>query len=287
VGRSAASQRAGRAPSKPSRRDAAGRATRGARDRGPLIPEPDLRGPKVLLGIGWAGVIVVGVLAGPIILALVLAPFAASAAAQAAQSWRRVRGRHRPASQAAFAAAGVVVLGAAFGVPGLIAASLVAAVGAAAWATTIATSRAGDEAAGSDIVLTLACAAVPAAAAVGPVILRTNGLVAALVMVTYALAYDAAAWVIGSGSRHRWVGPLAGMACIASITLGVGSVFPQFKGNSAWELGFLAAVLTPLGPIVAGLVVGDRRSRIPAVRRLDSLVLLGPVWAFAAARMGV
>jgi len=235
----------------------------------------------------WAIGSLIVVLVGPVVTALWMAPVAAAAAAQAARSWRRTSGNHRPASQPAFAAAAVVVLGAAFGVAALIGAALVAAVGAAAWATVIATREEGDSASGSDVVLTLVCAFLPAVAAVGPVILRSNGLVAALVVMTYALVYDAGSWVIGSGSRHRWIGPLAGMACIGSITLGVGSVFPQFKGDSAWQLGVLAAVLAPLGPVAASLLVGDRRAPMPGIRRLDSLVLLGPIWAIAATRLGV
>jgi hypothetical protein len=46
-------------------------------------------------------------------------------------------------------------------------------------------------------------------------------------------------------------------------------------------------VLAPLGPAVASLVVGDRRVPVRALRRLDSLVLLGPIWAIAASRIGV
>ncbi len=73
------------------------------------------------------------------------------------------------------------------------------------------------------------------------------------------------------------------MACIASLTVGIGSIFPQFHGDSAWKLGVLAAVLAPIGPAAASLVLGDRRKRVPALRRLDVLVVLGPVWAIAAA----
>jgi hypothetical protein len=240
-----------------------------------------------MLGLVWAFGSVVAVLLAPTVLALWMAPVAAAAAAQLARTWRRAPGGRHPVPEASFVAAGLVVLASALGVTAFVVAALVAAVGAAAWATNAATRRAGDAASGVDVVLTVLCAAVPAMAAAGPILLRGNGLVAALVVVTYALVYDAASWVIGSGSRHRWIGPLAGIACIGSITLGVGSIFPQFKGDSAAELGILAAVLAPAGTVVASLVLGDRRARVPALRRLDSLVLLGSVWALAAAHLGV
>jgi hypothetical protein len=42
-------------------------------------------------------------------------------------------------------------------------------------------------------------------------------------------------------------------------------------------------VLAPFGPLAASVILGDRDARAPALRRLDSLLLLGPVWAWLAA----
>ena len=47
--------------------------------------------------------------------------------------------------------------------------------------------------------------------------------------------------------------------------------------------GALAMVLAPLGPLAASVVLGGRDAPAPALRRLDSLLLLGPVWAWSAA----
>ena len=270
-------------------RGAEGRRPRAAEpapedDRPPLIPPPDLAGPKVVLGIVWASLTAAALLAGPVVLGLWFAVVAGLAAVQAAWSWKRHPSR-RPVPPAAGAAALLSVLGACFGPLGFAAASLAGLVGAATWATVVATRRSGADAPGGDVIFTLACAAVPAAAAAGPVLLRGHGLVAALVLVIYALVHDASAFLIGAGARRPWEGPLAGVASIASVTLAVAAIFPQFKGASPWELGILAAVLTPLGPVVSGFVVGSRRARIPALRRLDSLVLLGPIWALAASAL--
>ena len=38
---------------------------------------------------------------------------------------------------------------------------------------------------------------------------------------------------------------------------------------------------------VQQFLLGDRRKRVPALRRLDVLVVLGPVWAIAAAALHV
>jgi len=279
-----------KAPARPRVR---GRSAREGRDErtdqseaGLIYPAPDLHGPKVLAALVWAAGTIVAVLIGPIALSWWLAPVAAAAAAQATRTWNR-RPQSKPLPAAAFVGAGFTVLCAAFGVAALVAGAVLAMVFTAAWATTAATRDAGDAASGVDVLLTVVCAAVPAAAAVAPVELRAHGLVAALVLVTYALTFDVAAWVMGSGSRHRWIGPLAGMICIASLSVGFGSIFPQFHGDSAWKLGALAVVLAPIGPGAASLVLGDRRKRVPALRRLDVLVVLGPVWAIAASALHV
>ena len=43
--------------------------------------------------------------------------------------------------------------------------------------------------------------------------------------------------------------------------------------------------LCPLGPVAASALMGDRATPVPALRRLDSLLLVGPLWAFAAAAL--
>jgi hypothetical protein len=252
-----------------------------------LLPTPAVGGPKVVVALVWAAATMGAAVIGPVVLALWLAPVVAAAAAQAARTWRRAGRRSRPVPQAAFTAAVVIVLAAAFGPYALLAGVLVAAVGSAAWATAIATRRAGDLASGGDVTLTLACAALPAAAAAGPVLLRAHGLVAVVVVLTYVMVYDAGSWIIGSGSRHRWTGPLAGAACIGSVTVGIAGLVSQHNGASAWELGALAAVVAPLGTATASLLLGDRRLPVPALRRLDSLVLLGPLWALVASGLRV
>jgi hypothetical protein len=237
--------------------------------RGPLLPVPDLAGPKIFLGLLWALGTFAAVLLGPVLLALWMAPFVVLAAAQIARTWKD---EHHPLPAAAMGGAAVIVLLSPFGLIVFAVGVAAGVVVAAAWAS----SRQ------SDVLRTVTSALVPAVAAAGPVLLRSHGLVAALVLVTYALLYDAASWVVGSGTRRHWLGPLAGMACIASVTVGIAGVFPQFKGTSAWDLGVLAMVLAPIGPVVATLALGSR-ARVPAWRRLDSLLVLGPLWALAAA----
>jgi hypothetical protein len=239
------------------------------------MPSRERQEPAVsaLLGVVWVVVTGIALASGAVTLAIWLAGVAGLAAVQAGRSWRHDKDRH-PGAYAAGVGAAVVVLGSAFGVPGFVVGAVGGLVAAGAWASST----------GADVALTTACAAVPAAAAAMPVLLRaTDGLVPALVLLSYATVFDLASHIMGTDAKWRWEGTVAGMACIGSVTLGVAAIFPQFKGNSPWELGLAAAVAAPLGPLVANRVVGSRGARVPALRRLDSLTVLGPVWAVAAA----
>jgi hypothetical protein len=256
------------------------KADAGGRRRA-LFPTPDTRGPKVVLGALWAVAAIGTLVIGRVPFALLMAAVAGAAAAQAARSWRHATPPRRPLVPAALAAAVVAVLGAAGGPVAFTAMAVLALVGAAVWAW-LATG-------GSpvDVGLTLACAAVPVAAAAGPVLLRGSSLEVPFILMTYALLYDAGSWVVGSGSNHRWLGPLAGVVWVVPVTMLVAALGLQFRGASTWELGALAAVLAPLGAGVATVLLGDRRAPAPALRRLDSLILLGPIWSAVAAHLRV
>jgi hypothetical protein len=54
-------------------------------------------------------------------------------------------------------------------------------------------------------------------------------------------------------------------------------------GHGALTLAVVTAVLAPLGPPSASVLVGDGRRPARFVRRLDTLLVLGPVAAWAAA----
>lgn len=211
---------------------------------------------------------------GPVWLAPWMALVAAAAAVQAANSWRH---RHRPpAALVAGIGAGVPVLAAAAGpVP-----ALVAGVGMVVLTFLNGLVPGGRH---TDPLLTVGIAAAVGLAATSPVLLRGEGLVPALVLFAFAGAHDAAAYVVGSGSATWWEGPAAGMVSIGAVTLAAAAVLvPPFRGASPWLLGVLAAVLAPLGPYAGTALLGERRARVPALRRLDSLLLLGPVWTLAA-----
>jgi len=241
-----------------------------------LAVVPRVVGPHARLGFAWAVLSVVAVLLGPVALALVLAPAAAAAGDQAAASWRS-RSR-RPARPVAAAGAGLLVLAAAAGplAIGVTAALLVGLLGLS--------TLAGRDDHHADRSLTAVIALAVGLAGAAPVLLRHQGLVAVFVLLAFVHVYDTSAYVVGTGASSVWEGRVAGIASIGAVTLAVAAVLvPPFRGSSPWVLGALAAMLAPLGPCAGSALLGDRRVRAPALRRLDSLLVLGPLWALAAA----
>ena len=244
-----------------------------ARVRG-LTVRPEVVGPHARLGMVWAVVTAAAAVAGPGWLAAWLAPVAALAAAQAARSWRREP--RRPTLGVVGLGSGALVVAAA---GGWVAAAVTAVVCVGlAFAQT--QSRAGRRA---DALLASAIILVIGLSGAAPVLLRHEGTAPALALLALAAAYDVGAYVVGTGATGIWEGPAAGTACIGSVTLAVAAAFsPPFSGASPWLLGALAAALAPLGPLVGTALMKDRTAPAPALRRLDSLFVLGPLWGVAA-----
>jgi hypothetical protein len=266
-----------------------------------LVVQNRVVGPHGRLGVAWAAVTLAALLAGPGWLALWLAPTAALAALQAARSWRP---RRHPSPAVAAAGAGLMVAAAVRG-PGhtAVAAGLVVAGAAAAriWGSHATAGGRAEPARRSSrgspqrvhastqpvhFFLTAVIGVWMGTAAAAPVLLRRDGLVTAFVLLSFAAAYDTGAYLVGTGATSAWEGPAAGAAAIGAVTVAVAAfLVPPFGGLSPWALGGLAALCAPLGPLAGNALVGDRgrRAHLPFVRRLDSLLVLGPVWSAAVA----
>ena len=61
-----------------------------------------------------------------------------------------------------------------------------------------------------------------------------------------------------------------------------GVLVPPFRGPSPWILGGLTAALAPAGVVAVSRLVADPHAPVQGARRLDSLLLVGPVWAVLA-----
>lgn len=254
----------------------------------------DINGPRVRWGLVWFLVTIIAAAAGEGLLALVMAGAAALATDQvlrlhdldaATRAGARPAGllsdpRRLPAvlSSATLplaASAGVDTLAAAL--PAVMVVILVQRL------CTTAVQPARARAVG-DVALAVAAAVGPGLAAAAPVVAAGFGAEAAVVVLLLVCAYDAGDFLVGSGSSTSWEGPAAGIVAVAVVTFAV-SVLPlrPIDASAAYALGVLTCVLAPLGPPAASLLIGNGRRPARFVRRLDSLLILGPLLPYALA----
>ncbi len=220
----------------------------------------------------WAVVTFVVAGMGVVAIALWYALVAATAAMQTAGSWRKQK--REPALQVAAAGAAILPLAAAINVAALVGATV---------AVAVAALLVRPDPARTAPVLTVAVAVGIGLAAAAPVLVRRLGLVEVIFLLGLVGTYDASAYLVGTGATRPWEGPAAGVAFMFAVSLLAAAIFvPPFSGGSPWLLGALAAASAPFGPRIADTLVGDHRARVPALRRLDSLLVLGPLWAAAA-----
>lgn len=276
------------AGSRPRSRPARGEATRA------LVP--------VAAGLAWGLALLAAVAAGRAVSWAVLVPVAVVASVSSVKAAgpgtpRRATGRARsgkdgkpgkPARRAgipliaAGATAAAVPL-AALGGPGAAAAALVVVGGAAV--VTLVRSVVGVTArpvrrAGPAVFAALA----PAVAASAVVLAGGQGANEAVALVAAVLAYDAGAFMMGHGRTPLggWFGVAGGVASVAVVAIFVAAVMdPPFSGARPWVLFGLVAALAPAGVTLTWRLAGG--ARLPALRRLDSLVLAAPVWVLAVA----
>ena len=237
---------------------------------------PAVDGPHIRLGLLWAAVTFPLALAGPVFLAPWMAANALVAAGNITRSYRKDE-RLGPVPEVAVFGAPLLPLAALAGPIGVAAAAVVVALAA------VVTSRQPQQVRPVSDRLSVLVPVLVGLAAASPVLLRLEGVAPALVLLTFACVYDASVYVVGSGGASAWEGPTAGVAFIAAITLLVAAVLvPPFRGASPWLLGLLAGVSAPIGPYVASALLAEPTYKAPGLRRLDSLLVLGPLWAAAA-----
>lgn len=242
---------------------------------------PDVEGPKIRLGIAWAVVTFVAVVGGAVTAAIWFTAAAVVAAANVCRNWRQQE--RRPVAPIALFGATAFPIAAAAG--GLAAVGLVLAavvLSALAWEPAARLFQ-GAARGRTDARLTIGVAAGIGLAAAAPVLVRGVGLTEAAVFVTFLAVYDASNYLVGSGAASPWEGPAAGAAFILAVTLAVAAVFvPPFRGLTPWLFGFLTALLAPLGAYAASALLPEPKSKAPGLRRLDSWIVIGPVWALFA-----
>lgn len=233
--------------------------------------------PLIRLSLAWTAVTVGAIVAGQVPVAAWLAAVCAVAAAQACRSWRS-EGR-RPSPLMGAAGALIVVSSALAGpLPPAVAAGGILAVTGLAGLIPGWSSRA--------LLLTGAIAVAAGGCGAAIVVDRAHGPLLALGLLAMACAYDVGSYLVGSGAGNSWEGPVAGIAAIGAVTLALAAaVTISNPGAGPWALGGLAALLAPAGTQVASRLLGKPQDERGALRRLDSLILLAPAWAFLAPRL--
>jgi hypothetical protein len=258
----------------------------------------DVAGPKVRIGVAWFVVLLATCAPGPPpwALAVLLAAVAGVAAAQTGRAHvaeRATRRRSPLPLVAALVAAGVVaasaagpqVLGAAIllavaTTAAAVASGLLPAVPAPRAAGGMAPAAAPGLAGQLDAVGTaIRCWLFVSLAAAAPVLIARAEIGRTIVLLFLVAAYDVGDYLVGSASANAVEGPLAGTIGVVVMTFAAAVVDPPgFGSGQVWAFGLLAALLCPLGPLAASAILPRAGSFAPALRRLDSLLVVGPVW---------
>lgn len=253
--------------------DAAVAPVRGAARRVvSLVPPVEADGPRIRLGVAYAFAALVLLAIGGLPLAIGAALLGATAATQTARSW----GALRSVRYLAFGGGLFIPLAAVAGPVGVatgVVAVLVAAVVLSGPRST-------------DLALIARVALIPIACGVAvaaPVALRGEGLAAVGVLLVSVLLYDATVFVMGADARWRWEGVVPGLIAVIAVTLFAAAVLvPPFRGAAPWVLGGLALAALPAGAVVGAVLRGPEPRPVPALRRIDSLLVLGPLWLLLA-----
>ncbi len=238
----------------------------------------DTQGPRLRIGVLWALSVGIALAFRPLRpygLATLYGVVAGLAAVQVVDAWNEVRaGADRWVAALTASALPVVATLGVGPVGGVLIATVVVAVAAATRRPNRGVplfSAAGH---------TVLAAGVCGGAAAALVLLADYEIGAVIILVVLVLAYDACDYLVGSGADNGIEGPLAGMLFMAAITavLAVLNV-PPFRGVDIWSFAVLAMVACPAGQLLASAMLPRGDVRAPALRRLDSLLLVAPAWA--------
>jgi hypothetical protein len=236
----------------------------------------DTSGPKVRLGILWFVAALAAIAIGPLAVALLYGGTAAVGAGQAARAWRKRR--YRPNEQVAMVVAGGMGLGATLGAGGT---GLVCIAGAIMAYATATGDRRSPHPAVADAGWTLQCALPPGLVAMSMVLLTRLDQGSAIALLLLVSAYETGDYLVGSGARNPYEGPAAGGSAIVVVTF-ILSTLPisALDFGQAWAFGGAVLVLAPLGQLLASALLPTAGSPASALRRLDSLLLAAPLWAW-------
>ena len=244
----------------------------------------DVNGPRVRLGIVWFALVLVALAGGQWTVAILYATTAGVAALQSAREWRKAGARpHRPLAGAG--AAVIAIAGAAS--TQLVGVAILGFVGVAVFfAVSAATTRRRRANPIDDAGFTIRCGLFAGFAASCVAITARFSLTAVVGLVFVVAAYEVGDYLVGSGARNPFEGPVAGATAIVVTTFAITAVgLKPFVFPGSFALAGLAAVLCPAGQVMASMILPKVDSPASALRRIDSLLLLAPAWALVAGHL--
>lgn len=236
------------------------------------------QGPKVRLGVVWAFALFLSLVISsfrPYALAFAMAALAALAAGEVVDARRD--DQDGPDRWVAEAGASLLPLLATIGVAAVGGGFLVlVVVGAVAPFVVSQHGRAPFSRAG------LAVGAAAVCGGVGASVVQVAHLEigAIVIFLAFVLVWDASDFVVGSGARRPWEGPVAGAAALIPLAI-IFSVLrvPPFDGGDLWAFALLTVLACPAGQFAASALLPSAATRAPALRRLDSMIVAAPAWA--------
>lgn len=244
-----------------------------------LFPVYDIDGPRIRLGVGWFLLAAPAVILSLATIALLYGVVGGLAARQVVKAWN---GSRRQADVAGPLVA-VPVLATIFGLEAGLATLVVALVIAlvVGWQEPAGGLRGGSgRLAGGGIMVQ---AVGPMAVAGGSMVLLANqNAVVAGMLFLMACAYEVGDFIIGSGGVTPVEGPIAGGLAMALTGFPAALMFLEpFDVMAVWLLG-VAALTAMFGQWVASALLPKPDAHAPALRRMDTLLVLAPLWVAAA-----
>jgi len=123
-------------------------------------------------------------------------------------------------------------------------------------------------------------AGVCGGAAASLVLLANYEIGAVIILLIYLMVYDASDYIVGSGSTNGIEGPLAGGLFICATTMFLAIIaVPPFRGVDIWNFAAIAVLACPVGQLVASAMLPKADADAPALRRIDSMLIVAPAWA--------
>ena len=135
---------------------------------------------------------------------------------------------------------------------------------------------------------TLRAGLFPAIAATAVVLVHDVDTMAMAMLVALVCVYDCGDYLCGAGYQSRVGGPLSGMGGIVVVPLTMPQItpVPAESDVAVFAIGVLAAALCPAGQLFASWLLPEPRSASPALRRLDSWLLIAPMFLVLAWLLG-